>query len=198
MHSPRRSGSRPSTRSGSAGSGPRSSPPTASTQPAAIHSSSTRAPPDAATSRRGTSRSTESGTRSGERCDPGPSSPTRTPSALSRSGPRTTGTRGGRPHPLKSLYVGAAGVIWALDELRSRDHAEPRTDLAAAAEETLAEWRREPDLMAEVELPSTKESGLLGRDRHPARHLRAHARRRASPTTSTSACARTSRARRRT
>ena len=65
------------------------------------------------------------------------------------------------PTPLKSLYVGAAGVIWALDHLRSRGYAEPQTDLAAAAEETLAEWRREPDLMAEIELPSTKESGLL-------------------------------------
>jgi hypothetical protein len=65
------------------------------------------------------------------------------------------------PTPLKTLYVGAAGVIWALDELRRRGLAEPRTDLAAAAEETLAEWRREPDLMAEIELPSTKESGLL-------------------------------------
>jgi lantibiotic modifying enzyme len=65
------------------------------------------------------------------------------------------------PTPLKTLYVGAAGVIWALDELRSRGYAEPRTNLAAAAEETLAEWRREPDLMAEIELPTTKESGLL-------------------------------------
>ena len=65
------------------------------------------------------------------------------------------------PTPLKSLYVGAAGVIWALDELQSRGLADPRTDLAAAAEEALAAWRREPDLMAEVELPSTKESGLL-------------------------------------
>lgn len=65
------------------------------------------------------------------------------------------------PTPLKSLYVGAAGVIWALDELQSRGLADPRTDLAAAAEETLAAWRREPDLMAEVELPGTKESGLL-------------------------------------
>ncbi len=65
------------------------------------------------------------------------------------------------PTPLKSLYVGAAGVLWALDELRRRGHAEPRTDLAAAAEETLAAWRREPDLMAEIELPTTKEAGLL-------------------------------------
>ena len=65
------------------------------------------------------------------------------------------------PTPLKALYVGAAGVIWALDELQTRGLAEPRIDLAAAAEETLAEWRREPDLMAEMELPTTKESGLL-------------------------------------
>jgi hypothetical protein len=65
------------------------------------------------------------------------------------------------PTPLKSLYVGAAGVVWALDELRTRGLAEPRTDLAAAAEEALAEWRREPDLMAEIALPTTKEAGLL-------------------------------------
>ena len=37
------------------------------------------------------------------------------------------------PTPLKSLYVGAAGIVWALGELRRRGHAEPRTDLAAAA-----------------------------------------------------------------
>jgi lantibiotic modifying enzyme len=65
------------------------------------------------------------------------------------------------PTPLKSLYVGAAGVVWALDELAGRGFAEPRIDLAAAAQEALAEWRREPDLMAEIELPSTKECGLL-------------------------------------
>ncbi len=65
------------------------------------------------------------------------------------------------PTPLKSLYVGAAGVIWALDALARRGFAEPQTDLPAAAERTVEAWRREPDLMAEVELPSTKESGLL-------------------------------------
>jgi lantibiotic modifying enzyme len=65
------------------------------------------------------------------------------------------------PTPLKMLYVGAAGVIWALRELRSRGHAEPQLDLAAAAMDALEEWRREPDLMAEIELPSRKESGLL-------------------------------------
>ena len=65
------------------------------------------------------------------------------------------------PTPLKSLYVGAAGVVWALGELRRRGHAEPRTDLEAAARATVEAWRREPDLMAEVDLPSTKEAGLL-------------------------------------
>ena len=65
------------------------------------------------------------------------------------------------PTPLKSLYVGAAGVIWGLDALARRGYAEPRTDLAAAAEGTVEAWRREPDLMAEIELPSRKESGLL-------------------------------------
>jgi lantibiotic modifying enzyme len=65
------------------------------------------------------------------------------------------------PTPLKSLYVGAAGVIWGLDALAKRGYAEPQTDLAAAAERTVEAWRREPDFMAEVELPSRKESGLL-------------------------------------
>ena len=65
------------------------------------------------------------------------------------------------PTPLKSLYVGAAGVIWGLDELRRRGHAETRIDLASAALATVESWRREPDLMQQVELPSTKESGLL-------------------------------------
>ena len=65
------------------------------------------------------------------------------------------------PTPLKTLYVGAAGVIWGLDALARRGYAEPQTDLAAAAESTVEAWRREPDFMAEVELPSRKESGLL-------------------------------------
>jgi lantibiotic modifying enzyme len=65
------------------------------------------------------------------------------------------------PTPLKSLYVGAAGVIWGLDALARRGYAEPQIDLAAAAESTVEAWRREPDFMADVELPSRKESGLL-------------------------------------
>jgi hypothetical protein len=50
--------------------------------------------------------------------------------------------------PMKNLYVGAAGVIWALDALRRRGHAETSLDLADAALRTLELWRAEPDFMA--------------------------------------------------
>jgi hypothetical protein len=63
--------------------------------------------------------------------------------------------------PMKNLYVGAAGVVWALDRLRERGHAETRLDLAAAAEATLGAWRREPDYMRGAELPARKESAFL-------------------------------------
>ena len=50
------------------------------------------------------------------------------------------------PLPLKNLYVGAAGVVWALQALRP--HAESRLDLASAALRTLELWREAPDFMA--------------------------------------------------
>jgi Lanthionine synthetase C-like protein len=65
------------------------------------------------------------------------------------------------PLPLKGLYVGAAGVIWALDVLRRRGQAESRLDLAAAAQRTLEAWRDEPDLPTGTELPSPAEASLL-------------------------------------
>ncbi len=65
------------------------------------------------------------------------------------------------PTPLKALYVGAAGVVWALDALRRRGHAETRLDLAAAARSTLERWSSEPDLMRGVELPEPARAGLL-------------------------------------
>jgi lantibiotic modifying enzyme len=52
------------------------------------------------------------------------------------------------PLPLKNLYVGAAGVIWALDALRRRGHAATSLDLAGAALRTLELERAEPDFMA--------------------------------------------------
>ncbi len=65
------------------------------------------------------------------------------------------------PHPLKNLYVGAAGVIWALEDLRRRGLAETSLDLSAAAMRTLELWRAEPDFMAGEVLPEPAESALL-------------------------------------
>lgn len=65
------------------------------------------------------------------------------------------------PVPLTAVYGGAAGVVWALDALRSRGHAESRIDLAAVAGRALERWRAEPGLMAEIELPSTPHASLL-------------------------------------
>jgi lantibiotic modifying enzyme len=53
------------------------------------------------------------------------------------------------PLPLKTLYVGAAGVIWALDALRRGGHAESSLDLANAALRTLELKRVAPDFTAD-------------------------------------------------
>jgi len=63
--------------------------------------------------------------------------------------------------PLKNLYVGAAGVIFALDDLRGRGFAETRLDLSGAALRALELWRAEPDYMAGEPLPEPPESALL-------------------------------------
>jgi lantibiotic modifying enzyme len=52
------------------------------------------------------------------------------------------------PLPMKNLYVGAAGVIWAVDALCRRRRAETSLDLASAALRTLELERAEPDFMA--------------------------------------------------
>lgn len=63
--------------------------------------------------------------------------------------------------PMKSLYTGAAGVLWALDELRRRGHEESKLDLADLASRTLGLFRARPDFMKGMKLPEPKESGLL-------------------------------------
>jgi hypothetical protein len=63
--------------------------------------------------------------------------------------------------PMKNLYVGAAGVVWALDALRRRGHADTQIDLEAAATRTLAAFRDAPDFMAGVDLPSAPQAALL-------------------------------------
>ena len=65
------------------------------------------------------------------------------------------------PLPLKSLYVGAAGVTWALDALRGRGHAESSLDLPAVARRVLEARREEPDLIQGLELPAQAHAGLL-------------------------------------
>jgi hypothetical protein len=63
--------------------------------------------------------------------------------------------------PLKDLYVGASGVIWALDVLRRRGLAETRIDLAAAAARTLEAWRELPDYAQWDSVPDAAASALL-------------------------------------
>jgi lantibiotic modifying enzyme len=65
------------------------------------------------------------------------------------------------PLPLKSLYVGATGVIWALHALRGRGRVDGSLDLANAIACTHAAWESEPDLMRGIELPTTPEAALL-------------------------------------
>jgi lantibiotic modifying enzyme len=63
--------------------------------------------------------------------------------------------------PLKDLYAGAAGVLWALGALERRGHAESRLDLADLALRALERFRAKPDLMR-IELPEPAKSSLLG------------------------------------
>jgi len=67
------------------------------------------------------------------------------------------------PLPLKSLYAGAAGVIWALDVLRRRGYAETSLDLGAAALHTLELKRAAPDFAADDHYhPASLLSGETG------------------------------------
>jgi len=54
-----------------------------------------------------------------------------------------------KPLPLTGLYTGAAGVVWALDELRKRGYAEPSRDLATAAARAVELERATPDFAAD-------------------------------------------------
>ena len=56
----------------------------------------------------------------------------------------------------KTLYTGAAGVVWALRELGRRGHASSGLDLADASRRVLEAWRAEPVVLATVEVPSRR------------------------------------------
>jgi hypothetical protein len=63
--------------------------------------------------------------------------------------------------PLKNVYVGAAGVFLALDELRRRGLAETGIDLASASRRTVDLWREHPDYEQWADLPPKPESALF-------------------------------------
>lgn len=63
--------------------------------------------------------------------------------------------------PLKNLYCGAAGVLWALDDLRRRGHAETRLELEGLSLATLERQRVRPDFGDGFPLPAERDSALL-------------------------------------
>jgi hypothetical protein len=63
--------------------------------------------------------------------------------------------------PMKNLYVGTAGVLWALDELRRRGHAESKLDLADLAVRNVELFRARPDIGTWAKLPGPPESGFI-------------------------------------
>jgi len=67
----------------------------------------------------------------------------------------------GSPLPLKHLYTGAAGVVWALHELEQRGHASSRLDLPAVSRRVLEAWRAEPGVLTTLEVPVPAEASLL-------------------------------------
>ena len=68
----------------------------------------------------------------------------------------------GSPTPLTGLYCGAAGVVWALDALRRRGHADVGIDLVAGAQRALERAREAPELSEaeDFELPRASDAGL--------------------------------------
>jgi hypothetical protein len=63
--------------------------------------------------------------------------------------------------PQKNLYVGSAGVIWALDAIRRRGYAETRLDVADLAGRNLQLFRERPDYIRGWKLPEPRASSLL-------------------------------------
>jgi lantibiotic modifying enzyme len=63
--------------------------------------------------------------------------------------------------PMKNLYVGTAGVLWALDRLRQRGYTETKLDLASLASRNVELFRERPDYMKGMKLPTARDSALL-------------------------------------
>ena len=67
---------------------------------------------------------------------------------------------GGRAGPLTRLYSGASGVVWGLDTLRRRGHADTRVDFERAALRALEVWRAAPDSAERLEPPVRTHASL--------------------------------------
>lgn len=65
--------------------------------------------------------------------------------------------------PMKNLYVGSAGVLWGLDQLRRRGHAETTLDVAKLALRNLELFRKRPDYLkiAAYPPPEPRDSSLF-------------------------------------
>jgi Lanthionine synthetase C-like protein len=63
--------------------------------------------------------------------------------------------------PMKNLYVGTAGVLWALDRLQRFGFAETTLDLKDLSARNVALFRERPDFMKGMKLPSRREAALL-------------------------------------
>jgi hypothetical protein len=63
--------------------------------------------------------------------------------------------------PMKNLYVGAAGMVFALDVLRRGGFGETALDLSRAATRALERWRAEPDYMDGEVVPEPGAAALL-------------------------------------
>lgn len=62
--------------------------------------------------------------------------------------------------PMKQLYVGGAGVLWGLDALRRRGHADTTLDLADLAVRNLERFYERPDYI-DWKLPEPRDSALF-------------------------------------
>ena len=69
----------------------------------------------------------------------------------------------GDPGPWTGMYIGASGVIFALDLLRRRGLAEPARDYVAVLDRLLERYREQPDLPEWAHAPSlwVGETGIL-------------------------------------
>jgi Lanthionine synthetase C-like protein len=65
------------------------------------------------------------------------------------------------PKPLKTLYVGAAGVVHALEVLRRRSLAETSLDLVAVGRRALEAWREKPGVLTTIPFPEPRNPALF-------------------------------------